>query len=593
MSAILFVFNVFCSLEIMKPEGKNWLFAILILGDIIQTFALELIAILCPSECVVSPLACAVSPTSANGTCVAAPANGTCTCVVTATVTIFSVIGIVSAIIPGILYVCKRIYDECQSNNDIKDKCQHYIDVTISCLYALLGPPLYYYGDNVSKVVDLVGDTFGCSADCQRALRISGVAVLFFFLLMNILIGRISKSKESKLNSKWWGPVADMIVELLPLHILYSAFLSIARSNMIFTSTSFCSEGERAVFAVVCTITFSYAIFSILYSFMKFIEEKPPTGYKVIVGVSGIVVFLGFVVYLLLDNSLPLDFRLCYASVDDIAAVMMCLHNVRAGLSAFCAIVVVCLGAVPAVLYECKKQYPMTQARLKDVLEATLVKQLMEQLNNLSEEQSVGQDELAAQFVLCSLITEFCNLSEAQIEEHVKKLKGLKGINSITALVASQLEKELKDVQSDAVDQLVAQLQDQLKDVQSDAVDQLVAQLQDQLKDVQSDAVDQLVAQLQDQFVAKLVTQLVAQFVAAKSMVHLVAKSVAASVAPKLKMPSKDLIDQLKNAELVPQLKAQSAAAEARLIVYLVDKLKDTVVDKSAEYLEEAVSSIF
>ncbi len=540
----VFIFNVFCSLEIMKPAGKNWLFAILILGDVIQTFALELIAILSPPECVVSPLACAVSPTSANGTCVTAPANGTCMGRATATAITFSVIGSLSAILPGIVYVCKRIYDERQSNDVIKDKHPHYTDLIISCLYALFGPSLYYYGDNVSKVVDLVGDTFGCSADCQRALRISGVAVLFFFLLMNILIGRISKSKESKLNSKWWGPVADMIVELLPLHILYSAFLSIARSNMIFTSTSFCSEGERAVFAVVCTITFSYAIFSILYSFMKFIEEKPPTGYKVIVGVSGIVVFLGFVVYLLLDNSLPLDFRLCYASVDDIAAVMMCLHNVRAGLSAFCAIVVVCLGAVPAVLYGCcKKQYPMTQARLKDVLEATLVKQLMGQLKNLPEKQSVAQVKLAAQFVLCSLITELDNLSKAQIKkfkkEDVKELK-VKVINLITALVASQLEKELKDVQSDAADQLVA------------------------------------------------------QFVAAKSMVHLVAKSVAASVAPKLKMPSKDLMeDQLKNAELVPQLKAQSAAAEARLMVYLVDKLEDTVVDESAEYLKKQSTVFF
>ncbi len=168
----VFIFNVFCSLEIMKPAGKNWLFAILILGDIIQTFALELIAILCPSECVVSPLACAVSPTSANGTCVTAPANGTCMCVATATAITFSVIGFFSAMLPGGIYVIIQLCCTDTTGNKLK------------LVYALFGPPLYYYGDNVSKVVDLVGDTFGnCSDECQSGLRISGVAVLFFFYL--------------------------------------------------------------------------------------------------------------------------------------------------------------------------------------------------------------------------------------------------------------------------------------------------------------------------------------------------------------------------------------------------------------------------
>ncbi len=74
----------------MKPEGKNWLFAIMILGDIIQTSVLEWIAALSPPECVVSPLA---APANAS-------ANGTCRDVAMNTVITFSVIGFFLAIVP-------------------------------------------------------------------------------------------------------------------------------------------------------------------------------------------------------------------------------------------------------------------------------------------------------------------------------------------------------------------------------------------------------------------------------------------------------------------------------------------------------------
>ena len=407
-------------------------------------------------------------------------------------------------------------------------------------------------------MVDLV-DTLGCLDDCQRKLRVSGVAVLFLFLLMNILIGKISKSKKS--SYKWWGPVADMIVELLPLHILYSTFLSITRSNMIFTSTSFCSEGDQAFFAVVCTITFICAIFSIFYiSFMKFIEKNPPTGYKVLVGVSGIVVFLGFVVYLLLDNSLPLDSRLCYASVDDIAEVMKCLHIVRAVLSTVCAIAVVCLWALPELWYMYyKKQYPMTQARLEAELRATLVKQLKEKLKNLSDAQSVDQVIAAAQSVVV-------NLDYESLEKELKKKKIKPKVHSVVKSLADRVIP-----QSEA--QSKKQLKEQLK-TQSMAVAEDLLPL---VSDSVNINIDQLVDQLVDQFVAA----------------ELVAQSVAQSVASKCKMHSKVLAEdewkvELNTAKLVDELRLQSKvqSVAAQLLITVIEVL-DEPVNVLAEHLSK------
>ncbi len=517
----------------MKPEGKNWLFAIVIFGDMIQTFVLELIAILYRSECLVSPLACAVSSTSANGTCVPAPANGTCIYVAIATVVLFSVISL-SAIVPGITYLCIMDVKECQPCNDVEDKCQHYIDVILSRVYTLFGPILYYYGDNVSKVVDL-GDTLGCSADCQRVLRISGVAALFLFLLMNILIGRISKSKESKLNSKWWGPVADMIVELLPLYILYTAFLRIARSNMIFTSTTFCSAVDGVFWGVVFVIIFIYTALSIRYSFKKFNKkEKSPKGYKHFVCGSGILVFFGFLVYLVVDNSLPLDFFLCLCS-NNIALIV---HIVR------CALAIICVTAVFlfCVVGQCKCSNKIYSAQFK-VLKKKLKEKLKEilkvKLKNIfkAEILKTKNEEEKKKKLKAKLKKKLKKKLKDELKDKLKdKLKNKLGrlesnksriilvvtpeAHSIAAeLVVNMVDKSKHSVMSELVDKLVGESVNELVDESVDevvdkSVDEVVDESVDEVVDeVVDESVDESVDELVDELVNKLVDELVNKLV--------------------------------------------------------------------------------
>ncbi len=523
----------------MKPEGKNWLFAIVIFGDMIQTFVLELIAILSPPECVVSPLACAVSPTSANGTCVAAPANGTCTCVAIATVVLFSVISL-SAIVPGITYLCIMDVKECQPCNDVEDKCQHYIDVILSRVYTLFGPILYYYGDNVSKVVDL-GDTLGCSADCQRVLRISGVAALFLFLLMNILIGRISKSKESKLNSKWWAPVADMIVELLPLYILYTAFLRIARSNMIFTSTTFCSAVDGVFWWVVFAIIFIYTALSIRYSFKKFNKkENSSKGYKHFVCGSGILVFFGFLVYLVVDNSLPLDFFLCLCS-NNIALIV---HIVR------CALAIICVTAVFlfCVVGQCKCSNKIYSAQFK------VLKKLKEKLKEI-------------------LKVKLKNIFKAKIlktknEEEKKKLK---------AILKKKLKKKLKD---ELKDELKDKLKNKLKDCLESNKSRIILVVTPEAHSIAAELVVNVVDKSKHSVMGELVDKLVGESVnelVDESVDEVVDESVDEVVDESVDESVDEVVDRSVNKsedELVDEL-------VNKLVDELVDELVNKLVDES------------
>ena len=315
----------------------------------------------------------------------------------------FLVVGYALAILPGCFYVlvteeycardciskcvCKPLL-KCYDCTDCTRVKKDFIDL-INKLWdkffkpgfcAVFGPFLYYYGNNITKVVDLSGasnTTQGNITDnnalvlSDEWLRASAVAALFAF----ILISNIDWQPNSE-SMYLWGPVADMLVKLVPLDVLYSALLQVARINMISTPTMFCRVVDQAFFGVIFGIAILYTIYSIYHSCTKY-KDKCCSCCKWLLGVA---IGLIFVVYLLADKLLPLNFLLCWVSVDDdveMAAVMNTLNLVRAILSGTCAISVLSLFFVPECLYiyrtcTCIGKRRITQAQLATQLENDL-----------------------------------------------------------------------------------------------------------------------------------------------------------------------------------------------------------------------------
>ncbi len=264
---------------------------------------------------------------------------------------------------------------DCKDCTRVKNDCNKLMDKFLKPVFCtVFGPLLYYYGNNITKVVDLFGasnttqgnitdnNALVLSDEWQSGLRASAVAALFAF----ILISNIDWQPNSD-SKHLWGPVPDMLVKLVPLDAFYSTLLQVARINMISTPTMFCRGVDQAFFGAVFVIANIYAIYSIGRIVMKCNK------YKWLVILFGVAIWFIFVAYLLADKLLPLNYCLCNVPVDDdvkMAAVMHYLHIARAALSIVCAACIVMLYVGSESVYEVRKL--ITQAQLVTQLENEL-----------------------------------------------------------------------------------------------------------------------------------------------------------------------------------------------------------------------------
>ncbi len=314
-----------------------------LLGDMFQTFILELIAAtISTSTNNCTYVAVSVSATNCTYVAVCPPAY----CVAVAIVAIYVLNSILFAVLPGLIYVCKK-------------KCDK--DSALLSLYSFLGPILYYYGENITKVIDMVGVTpmFGCSDVCQSGLRASGAAMLFGFLLLNQLYSDWYHSKPD--DWPWRELAMEMIVKLISLDAFYTAFIHVyvARSNI--TSTPmFCRTVDKGFVGTAVVITMIYGMSTICHSCYKAITFKgkgnstnPSTIQQRMIGVSGTVVWFTFTAYLLVDNFLPLNFSLC----DMLPEADRGLHIARAALSFVCLLsvsIIFLYFAIPSRRCHCR-----------------------------------------------------------------------------------------------------------------------------------------------------------------------------------------------------------------------------------------------
>ncbi len=264
--------------------------------------------------------------------------------VAVATVVTYVTIGILFGIVPGVIYVVYINWKDW--NCEMTSNCEKFGNTTVKpVLCAVCGPFCYYYGDNVAKLVGLIGDTSGnCSDECQSAWRVSGVAALFFFILINKIRWKSDTPKH------WWEPATDMIVNLVTFDAFYTAFIKAAQSNMICTSDMFCRGVDKGFAGAAYVFTIIYASVSIFYSCNKAIKFDAKGTKKVIIS-SGVMIWIAFAAYLFADNVLPLDFRFCYVPENDEAKAKATkhLHIGRAIASIFSAIIIIVFAIIFAI----------------------------------------------------------------------------------------------------------------------------------------------------------------------------------------------------------------------------------------------------
>ncbi len=378
---------------------------------------------------------------------------------------VFVVVGFALAFLPGCIYLvtewrycCLKLSASSNSNGPmhyslsvpsrpgvalsltrkIVVKCWKTVEAV---LCAVFGPFFYYYGDNITKVVDTVSTgnitgntTLACSDDCQSLVRASAVAALFAFILISNL------NWQPNSTSKYlWGPVVDLLLKLVPLDAFYSALLQVASMNTISTSTMFCRGIDAVFFWTVFVIANIYAIYFIGQGVMQYYRFKWRTRFW------GFVIWVIFAVYLLADKLLPLNFSLCYVSDDDMAAVMQRLHIARAVLSILCAISIVMLYVVPECTEYIYKYKIISHTILATLLETKILAQIKKKLDKTTVQSIV---HLVTQSVARSIAKEKAELEESVL---LKKLNAeLDAVISVTKTVANAV-KAHKSNQTDLV----------------------------------------------------------------------------------------------------------------------------------------------
>ncbi len=202
-------------------------------------------------------------------------------------------------------------------------KC-HYTTFLTSFVQTI-GALLYFYGDNISNLLNKYSTVLNCDEECvnnnRRAASFClGVALIIFqmvpFISKQFL--KVLKRKE-KLNltttkkSPDWFSAIDMITIFVKLDTLYSAIVVMVQSR------EFCNRSDitsSSAFLAVCVLTgifaevsyFLYALTSNEYS------ERVFTG---LVTIGLIVLVCCLPLYLLADNRQPLD---CAFGCDTYAA---------------------------------------------------------------------------------------------------------------------------------------------------------------------------------------------------------------------------------------------------------------------------------
>ena len=261
------------------PESRG-LFVIILLADMLNTIIRESILV----------------------------ANGEARASATAAVVFFVLIAFLFF---GLLAILHFVYLCCLRH--------HYTSFISSCIQTV-GALLYFYGDNITYLLNSYGVELGCGTLCQNNNRIAatfslGLALIIFHIIPPMLhkLFQVVKDEEKKDKKNPWYSAVDMITVMVKIDTLYSAVV------VMVESPEFCSASDIGVsvsFIVVCAIVgFIAEIIYFIYALYANEDENMVFCSLAIFGL--ILIIICFPLYILADNHQPLD---CAFGCDSFAA---------------------------------------------------------------------------------------------------------------------------------------------------------------------------------------------------------------------------------------------------------------------------------
>ena len=187
----------------------------------------------------------------------------------------------------------------------------------ISSSIQTIGALLYYYGDNITFLIDTFNPELGCEENCVTGNRVAAVISLGLALIIIQIVPPIVHKFKKEGNFKKtpdWNSALDMITVLVKMDALYTTIVLMAHS-----SDEFCSTADVATSISLITI---FVIVGVVVEAMQYYYALTTNENKKVffthlttLGLFAFIICLPL--YILADNFQPLD---CAFRCDTFAA---------------------------------------------------------------------------------------------------------------------------------------------------------------------------------------------------------------------------------------------------------------------------------
>lgn len=163
------------------------------------------------------------------------------------------------------------------------------------------GAGLYFYADNINEVLETYHKELGCNEQCLRNNRIAATVTLGLALtalqFIPHLLHDIMGWEENKQST--WYLALDMIITITKIEVLYTAVAIMTQTN------EYCGHIDRNLsisFIVICSFLGVFIMISKCFHVRREEIDK-----KITLSLACVFSVVGFLPYLLADNSQPLD----------------------------------------------------------------------------------------------------------------------------------------------------------------------------------------------------------------------------------------------------------------------------------------------
>ena len=178
----------------------------------------------------------------------------------------------------------------------------------------------YFYGDNITIILQTYGDELGCSDKCKRNNRIASVILLTLSLLLTSSLGKTlvsfglrCKYKEEKCEVLLWKHTTKTFLDLYKMDNINTTIA------LAVQSAEFCSPTDKSIPSAVLAICLVTGMTSVIRrGYKAFNHPDIDKITKYLVTLICCCLCVTFLCYLLTDNEQPLD---CFLGCDRFANI--------------------------------------------------------------------------------------------------------------------------------------------------------------------------------------------------------------------------------------------------------------------------------